>query len=117
MNATTLEAERESKNLKAKINLKNDQIEKLKNQYKDRNIALTQLKKDNVLMRQDLSTYEANAISHIDTFAKTKKIVSTIDIRLKRIDEAEEHDNPGFIDFLDDITINIKKLTEIHKEK
>ena len=52
--------------LKRNIHNKGLEMEKLRNRNKDRSIALTQLKKDNVLMRQDLSTYEANAIKELD---------------------------------------------------
>ena len=59
-------ATKHSEDLKQKILNKGLEMEKLRNRNKDRTIALTQLKKDNVLMRQDLSTYEANAIKKLD---------------------------------------------------
>ena len=52
-------------------------------------------------MRQDLSTYEANVAKKLDIVARTEMISGVIDLRLKRLEEAENF-NGQLLDFLND---------------
>ena len=65
-------------------------IWKEKQNYKDRVLALNQLKKDDVLMRQDLSTYEANVAKKLDVISRTETLLGVIDLRLNRINQQSE---------------------------
>ena len=54
-------------------------------------------------MRQDLSTYEATAISKLNLKGRAESLLSTIDLRLTRIDAGAEHAEPKLNDFLESV--------------
>ena len=68
-------------------------------------------------MRQDLSTYEANAIHKLDLKNRTEAILGTMDLRLRRVDAADSFNGPQFGEFLEDVQIDCEKILQIAKKK
>ena len=56
-------------------------MEKTQKKVKDSLIELDQLRKDDIEMRRDLSTYEANVEKKLDFSSKCENIMQTVELR------------------------------------
>ena len=56
-------------------------MEKTQKKVKDSLIELDQLRKDDIEMRRDLSTYEANLEKKLDFSSKCENIMQTVELR------------------------------------
>jgi len=117
MDQKVIDAEKAGDYLQSKINRKCDDIEKQNKLNKDRDIALVQLRKDDKLMRQDISTYESHAIRKLDLKGRTDQMLHTIDLRLNRLTEASTAAGPEFTDFLSQLQEKCEKIEKIAREK
>ena len=71
-----------------------DSLEKLKKKCKDTDVALDTLRKDNIMMRQDLSVFQANAEDKLDVNTHCDKMVMTIKMRVDRLNKMIEYTEP-----------------------
>ena len=62
-----------------------------------------------MLIRKDLSTYEANATKKVDLIGKTQQVLSTMKLRLDRIGTMADT-GPRMNEFLGDILADAQKI-------
>ena len=98
-----------------KIGSKDGQMERLHKKLKDMEIELHTLRKDDIMMRQDLSTYEANLQDKCDIASGCAKLVQTIGIREQRLENLIKTEEPAFENFMDKIIENIDDLNTVTK--
>ena len=111
-----METKKEGAQLEKEIQDLKSENDKLRKDWKDREVAVKQLKKDFILIKQDLSTYEANVARKVDLTDKAQQILTTMSLRLERIQTMAET-GPTMQNFLADVLVDAEKIHDISTVK
>ena len=76
-----METKKTNQRTRQKIIKRGQQLEKLEKELKDRADNLAQLRRDDIIMRQDLSTYQAMVEEKFDVSGMCENVMVTIATR------------------------------------
>ena len=92
----------------ALIAKREQQMERTMKKLKDCQNELVQLKSDNIIMRQDISTYQCIIEEKLDISKQCDKMIQTIDLRQKRLQRLENQTDPDVEEFLGGLIKSMK---------
>ena len=116
-NQMVLDIQKDSKRLEGKIAQKCIEIEKMQKQEKEKTMDLFELKKNDIMMRQDLSTYQCALDESFELGRRSGVMKKTIELRMERIEDGEMKRFDGLIGDLVTIAEKMKKLSQEKYER
>ena len=81
LHSTLMDTKKVNERTKQKIIKRGQQLEKLQKKLKERAENLAQLRRDDIIMRQDLSTYQAKVEEKFDVSGMCENVMVTIATR------------------------------------
>ena len=88
-------------------------MEGMAKKQKELDFEIYQLNRDNIEMRQDISTYECKVDQLTDIGLECGKMAKTVDLRTDRLQNLIDSHEPMMTNFLDGIIDNIAHLNVI----
>jgi len=113
LHTVVIDAGKANNNTKASIAKCETRLTRLHKNLKETNLKVEQLEMDNILLRQDISTYEACVVESLGVGEFCSKLVQTIELSKDRVERLVKNQEPKALQFLDGIFNNFQELVNL----